>query len=153
MLSCCSSTLPLWCLTACTLTWSHISSSPWKPCAWGTAAHKNLWLRDSNNPDSKGGINQGCIQTVFRELGTGKHPAGEVFSATMQRVCTRAWAAGQGTSFWQAWIILPPPRSMPWSVLTVQLVTPFLMKIMTMEAELLWFFWKWRWCFINSFSL
>lgn len=127
--------LPLRCLTACTLTWSHNSSRLWKPCAWGTAAHKNLWPRNCNNTASKRRINQGCIQSVLMELDTGKHPANleadEVFPATLQRISTRAGAAGQRISFWQAWITLPPPRSIPWSVITVPLVISFVVKTVT----------------------
>lgn len=128
--------LPLWCLTACTLTWCHISGRPWKPCAWGTAAHKNLWLGNSNHTASKGRKIQGCIQTVFMDLGTGKCPAnlgaGEEFPAALQRICTRAGGAGQRISIWQAWIIiLLPPRSMPWSVITIQLVIYFVVKTVT----------------------
>lgn len=115
--------LPLGCLTACTVT-----CRPWKPCAWGTAAHKNMWCRNSWS----GRIIWGCMQTVFMELGTRKFPAnlgaGEVFPATLQMIYTRACAAGQRIFFRQAWIIPPPPRIMPW---TIQLVIPFVVKRVT----------------------
>lgn len=48
---------------------------------------------------SKGIANQRCIQAVFTELDTGKHSAnlgtGEIFPAALQRISTRAGAAGQ----------------------------------------------------------